>query len=283
MKNYCTDQKGNASVEAVGGLFVIILIIIGISSLFGFNWGKTYTGGVDTDNCRAVVQLNEGDWETYWHKFYCTPLGSGTGICAAVSMTDGQCDTSYFYTQSGTSNITSTPENSQTGKSSSTQDASPTTSRQYPTEKCVTESDVKICDLSYSIQQTFGDGTRNASFQANAIDCLNVATGNQTQNQGDTVQVDSGNTYCAADIGAVYIDPTIQVAKYFNKIMTNGDGNYYVPTTYSTCIWTSAGGSGYVPDIAVSNNIGPMDSQYNVRAFCKNGNNQVDIYSYKGS
>ena len=101
--------------------------------------------------------------------------------------------------------------------------------------------------------------------------------------QGDTVQVDSGNTYCAADIGAVYIDPTIKVAKYFNKIMTNRSGNYFVPNTYGTCIWTSAGGSGYVPDIAVSNNIGPMDSQYSVRAFCKNGNNQVDIYSLSGN
>lgn len=151
----------------------------------------------------------------------------------------------------------------------------------FPTGKCVTESGVKICDLSYNVQQTFGDGTRNVSFQANDIDCVDVATGSQTQNQGDVAIVDSGNTYCASDLGAVYIDPTINVNKYFNQITNNGS-NYKVPNTYTTCIWTYADGNADIPYILVSGSTGPA-SGFDVRAFCQNGNNQLDIYSYKNN
>lgn len=77
-------------------------IIIGIccAGLFlglilGFNWGHTYKGDIDTSDCRASAELKEGDWETYWHKFYCS-----NNSCFAVSTTDGKCDTVYFYTQS---------------------------------------------------------------------------------------------------------------------------------------------------------------------------------------
>ena len=152
---------------------------------------------------------------------------------------------------------------------------------QFPAEKCVTESGVKICDLSHSVKQTFGDGTRNVSFQANAIDCVDVATGAQNQEQGNTVQVDAGNTYCASDLGAVYIDPTIQVAKYFDDIKRDADDSpYYISSNYGTCLWTYDDGNAAIPYIKVSGSTGPS-SGFNVMAFCKNGNNQVDIYSYK--
>jgi hypothetical protein len=186
---------------------------------------------------------------------------------------DSICGTTWCDSQTAQTTASQTPT------------ASSGTTASLPAEKCVTESGVKICDLSHSIQQTFGDGTRNASFTANAIDCVDVATGNQTQNQGNTVQVDGGNTYCASDIGAVYIDPTIQVAKYFGKIMKDSDSSpYYVPATYGTCIWTYADGNGAIPYMEVSNNAGPSsDTAFNVEAFCKNGSNQVDIYSYKAN
>lgn len=151
----------------------------------------------------------------------------------------------------------------------------------FAQEKCVTENGVKICDLSYDVQATQLDGTRNVSFQANAIYCINTATGKQTQNQGNSIVVDAGNMYCASDIGAVYIDPTIRVAKYFNKIVRDSDSSpYYIPVSYEACIWTYADGNGDIPYIEFSNQVGPSTG-YSVEAFCKNGDNQVDIYSYK--
>ena len=152
---------------------------------------------------------------------------------------------------------------------------------QFPVEKCVTESGVKICDLSHSVKKTYGDGTREVNFEANAIDCVNIATGQSTQNQGNTVTVGGSDMYCASDYGSVYIDPTIKVAKYFNKISRdNYSSPFYVPSNYATCIWTYADGNGAIPYIEVSSNVGPS-SGFNVEAFCKNGSNQVDIYSYK--
>jgi hypothetical protein len=217
------------------------------------------------DGLSAVILVTEDQWNSI--------NGGKDSICGT-----GWC-TNTPTTTTGTTSSTSATQPTTTDASSSSK--STDTSLGMPAEKCVTEHGVKICDLSHSVQNTYGDGTRTVSFQANAIDCVNVATGNQTQNQGNTVQVDGGNTYCASDIGAVYIDPTIQVAKYFGKIMKDSDTSpYYVPATYGTCIWTYADGNGAIPYMEVSNNAGPSsDTAFNVEAFCQNGNNQVDIYS----
>lgn len=153
---------------------------------------------------------------------------------------------------------------------------------QFPVDKCVTEQGVKVCDLSHNVQSINQDGTRQISFQANTIDCVNVSNDGQTQNQGNTIKVDSGNTYCASDLGAVYIDPTIQVIKHYGEIRLDSNSNFSVPSAYKTCIWAYEGGNGAIPYIEVSNNTGPSNQwsgYYNARAFCTNGNNEVDIYS----
>lgn len=152
---------------------------------------------------------------------------------------------------------------------------------QFPVEKCVTEIGVKICDLSNSVKKTYGDGTREVNFQANAIDCINVSMGKSTQFQGNDITIDNNNTYCASDLGSVYIDPTILVGKYFDKILRdNYNSPYYVSSNYTNCIWTYADGNGAIPYIEVSNNIGPSTG-FNVKAFCRDSNNEVDIFSYK--
>ena len=152
----------------------------------------------------------------------------------------------------------------------------------YPSGKCVTEQGIKICDLSFSVKKTYGDGGREVNFEANAIDCVNVSNGSQTQNQGDSVMVSSNNIYCVSDLGAVYIDPTIQVVKHFGEILkNNSNSSYYLPSSYGTCVWTYEDGNGAIPFMEVSSEVGPSTG-YNVGAFCRNGTNQVDIYSYKG-
>jgi hypothetical protein len=152
---------------------------------------------------------------------------------------------------------------------------------QFPKGKCITDSGVQICDLSNSVKTLNKDGTRVVSFQANEIDCLDVKTGKQVESESNSIKVDSGNTYCVSDFGDVYIDSTIQIAKYFNKIMRKSyNSPYYINTAYEKCIWTYADGSGSIPAIEISNSTGP-DSGFDVKAFCKNGNNQVDIYTYQ--
>lgn len=86
----------DSSKEAVVSLILLLIAIAGIVTLFGFNWGKTYTGIVDTTDCRATVTLNQGDSAILWHKFYCSDR-----YCTAISTTEnGQCTTSYSYKQS---------------------------------------------------------------------------------------------------------------------------------------------------------------------------------------
>jgi hypothetical protein len=88
-------------------------------------------------------------------------------------------------------------------------------------------------------------------------------------------------TFCASDFGTVYIDPSLLVSKYFNQIKKSQNGsNYFLPKAYSSCIWTYADGNARVPYISFGNN--SFDTTgYDIKAFCQNSSNQVDIYSYK--
>jgi len=157
---------------------------------------------------------------------------------------------------------------------------SETADSQFPKEKCVIEYGVKICDLSYAVKKNYADGDREISFLANSIFCINTTTGEQNQNQGNFIKINKENNFCVSDLGSIYIDPTIEVKKYFNQI-TREDYNspYIISTKYEVCIWTYSDGNGAIPYMEISNNIGPSTG-FDVRAFCKNGNKQVDIYSY---
>jgi hypothetical protein len=84
--------------KVIGYLIGGVVVAFGIAAGSGFNWGTTETGTINGNpatDCRAIVKLNQGDWETYWHTFYC----SG-GECYAESINNGQCDAVYFYSQS---------------------------------------------------------------------------------------------------------------------------------------------------------------------------------------
>ena len=147
-------------------------------------------------------------------------------------------------------------------------------------EKCVTESGIKICDLSYNVIST-ENNTRTVKLDGNEVNCLNVVY-NQKQNiRLDTITIGKEGTFCASDFGTVYIDPSLLVSKYFNQITkSQGSNNYLLPKIYDSCIWTYADGNARVPYISFGNN-SFTTTGYDIKAFCQNGSNQVDIYSYK--
>ena len=149
------------------------------------------------------------------------------------------------------------------------------TTSQYPSGKCVTESGVQICDLSYNVISQSGN-TRTIKMQGNEIVCQDMTTGTHSDVRSDTTDISSDQQFCATDLGTIYIDPSVQVTKHYGAIQTIGS-SYTVPD--SSCIWTYAGGNGDIPYIQTSNQTGPDSSFYNVRAFCENGSNRIDIFS----
>ncbi len=151
------------------------------------------------------------------------------------------------------------------------------TTPQYPIGKCVTESGVQICDLSYQSTDQVGN-TRTIKMSANEIICHDLATDTNTDVQSDTININTDPQFCASDYGVVYIDPSIYVTKHYGDIQVI-NGTYTIPMTGADCLWTYAGGSGDIPYISISGSGGPDSSYYSVRAFCQDGSNQVDIFS----
>jgi hypothetical protein len=150
------------------------------------------------------------------------------------------------------------------------------------TEKCVVESNVKICDLKYSSEvATDAFGYRNVLLEGNSATCIDMDTGKEISNDASRIRAKTSSSFCVSDFGYVYIDPTIQVTKHWNEIKRKDYSSpYTVDKAYDTCIWTWEDGSGQIPYIGVYGNVGARTG-YNVKAFCKNGINQVDIYTYK--
>lgn len=87
-------EKNVGKAETISILLGFVIFLAVSASLAGFNWGRTYTGDIriNINDCRLGVNLKQGDWETYWHKFYCSDEA-----CVAISMNDGHCDTVYGY------------------------------------------------------------------------------------------------------------------------------------------------------------------------------------------
>jgi hypothetical protein len=144
--------------------------------------------------------------------------------------------------------------------------------------KCVTESGVQICDLSYQSSDEAGD-TRTVTIPGNEIICHDITTGLNSDTQSETSTISTDPSFCASDLGAVYIDPTVTVAKYYGDIANVASGNYTVPSTYTQCLWTYTGGSAAVPYIQAGGSTGPDSSYDDVHAFCQSGTNEVDIFT----
>ncbi len=148
---------------------------------------------------------------------------------------------------------------------------------QYPSGKCVTEAGVLICDLSYQSSDEAGN-TRTVTMQGNEIICHDMTTGLNADIKGDTGTISTDPTFCASDYGGVYIDPTINVAKYYGSVQTSGQ-DFAVPSTEYACLWTYTGGSAAVPYIQAGSYIGPDTSYDQVHAFCKSASGPLDIFT----
>lgn len=150
-----------------------------------------------------------------------------------------------------------------------------------PNKKCVTEDkDMKICDLSFS-DSFYSSDFRNIFVEGNVVACVNMQTGEVSQGDAGKLRATTASAFCATDWGYVYIDPALQVSKHYGAITREDYGKpYKIPQTYDTCIWTYNDGNGVIPYLEVLSSVGPRTG-YNTRAFCANGNNQVDIYTYK--
>lgn len=137
--------------------------------------------------------------------------------------------------------------------------------------KCVVEDgDLRICDLSYS-----------ASVEGNSAFCVDLITEVVSEASPDWLwmKVNENPTFCVTDLGNVYIDPRVEVSKFYGAITRDGYSSpYKINNNYYTCIWTYNDGNGNIPYLQVLGKTGPT-SGYNVKAFCKNGL-KLDIYSY---
>lgn len=149
-------------------------------------------------------------------------------------------------------------------------------------EKCVTEDvNVKICDLKFSSTVNTESNHRNLSVEGNEVACVDMSTGEVSKNSIGSLRASLGPSFCATDFGIVYIDPTLQVTKQYGSI-TQKDYNspYVIPRFYETCLWAYEDGNGQIPYLEVLGNVGNR-SGFNVTAFCKNGDSQIDIYTSK--
>ena len=149
---------------------------------------------------------------------------------------------------------------------------------EYEGRLCVTEHDTEICDLSttshipssvsnYRFVEPKGNAMACVGFELDIVDNDDTKTG-------------LGSTYCVTDIGNVYVDPTVEVKKRWGKIHREDSGQYFVDPYYDICIWTFIDGDASIPDMEIHRNIGP-NRGYEMKAFCRSGDNQLDILTYE--
>jgi len=146
-------------------------------------------------------------------------------------------------------------------------------------EKCVVEDrDLKICDLSFS-SFPYTQDYRDISTEGNSVACVNMTTGETSQGEVGKLRATTNPAFCVTDWGHLYIDPTLKVTKHY-KTISRDDYNspYKVPQVYDTCLWSYSDGNGSIPYIEVLSSVGPR-SGYDEKAFCVNGQSQVDIYT----
>ncbi len=101
-------KKGSTDLEGVGALLILGLVIVGILWFFGFNFGATNEGSVSYSDCRQVINLKSGSWQTYFHPFTCSVVKTQKGVvmsgeCVAIKNSGGlfnsgnSCNTAWVY------------------------------------------------------------------------------------------------------------------------------------------------------------------------------------------
>lgn len=88
--------KGSSDAETTVAFGIVALFVIGILWLFGFNFWMTNEGTVKYDDCRQVINLNEGDWQTYFHKFTCNTFKTKSGITMSGECVSIETNSSLF-------------------------------------------------------------------------------------------------------------------------------------------------------------------------------------------
>ncbi|MGD0576496.1 MAG: hypothetical protein ABSA74_00260 [Candidatus Staskawiczbacteria bacterium] len=104
MENY---QKGEGEIWVIIILVIIGFAIWGVISLFQFTFGQVQEGivNIDVSTCNQVINLKEGDWATYFHKFTCTTSKTTdgriiSGTCTSLDLdSNGKCNTAYTYNE----------------------------------------------------------------------------------------------------------------------------------------------------------------------------------------
>jgi hypothetical protein len=157
----------------------------------------------------------------------------------------------------------------------------------FPTGLCVTEQGVKICELGYGDEMTKNTPNDTLVIRGNEFKCIDLKKQNSVNYKTNfeaplILKSVPSDTFCVSDSGGIEINKTIEVKKYWGRIMRNSNSsNYYIPqSNYGTCIWTSEGGNAGIPEIHIASSNSGLDYNFHaVKAFCVNGDNQVDIYT----
>ena len=160
----------------------------------------------------------------------------------------------------------------------------------FPSGLCVIENATKICELGNSDEMSKNIPDQTLAIKGNNISCINLLNKSISDYSGNgsspfIIKPIQGKIFCVSDFGDIEIDKTLEVKKYYGKILSRNiydpiKNNYYLPNQYDTCLWTYGAGSGSIPGIEIANSTnGPAFDAYAIKAFCVNGDNQVDIYT----
>ena len=83
------NNRGAVDSEGLVSIGFIIIVGLFVLWIFGFNFGRVNEGTVEYDDCREVITIQEGSWQTYFHKFTCSfrKTKSGEimeGVCISI-------------------------------------------------------------------------------------------------------------------------------------------------------------------------------------------------------
>lgn len=287
----------------------IIICVIGLG--FWIILPKEQTGTISytaLNSCTSKIEVEPYSPSTYFKTFTCVDGSYSSGKdCYYMETENGVCKKSihYFKSLSPTNNTNTSEEPISWESLESSSNCTDVANSYYDAAtkncicnngyeidwstmdcapknqnaKCVVEdSDTTICDLSYS-SSYYSEQYRDTELEGNSAACVDVITGESHEVSADNIRASSNASFCATDFGRVYIDPNVEVSKFYGAIRRDSYSSpYKINSSYDTCIWTYNDGNANIPYLEVLGNIGPR-SGYNVKAFCRNGRT-LDIYSY---
>ncbi len=104
MFNLIKNQRGEGTIEAIGGLFVFLIFVGIIWAILGALLGGESDGSVKYDDCRQVISVKQDDWQNNFKKFTCENIKSNSGrlisgTCVHIDTSGGACITAYVYTK----------------------------------------------------------------------------------------------------------------------------------------------------------------------------------------